>query len=74
MFGMRPVGAPDHAVGKALDDGARERHHVVVGRAGTVKRSGQVTLVIQVLLASSALSQFWKCLPFDALFHVGQAM
>ena len=30
---MRPVGAPDHAVREALDDRARERHHVVVGRA-----------------------------------------
>src|SRR5262249_25176012 len=31
--GMRPVGAPQHAVREALDDRAGERHHVVIGRA-----------------------------------------
>jgi hypothetical protein len=34
-----------------------------------VKRSGQVTLLIQVLLASIALSQFWNCLPSTPSAH-----
>ena len=30
---VRPVGAPEHAVGEALDDPARERHDVAIGMA-----------------------------------------
>jgi hypothetical protein len=35
---VRPVGAPQHAVGEALDHLARERHHVAVGVALAVQR------------------------------------
>src|SRR5258708_2036873 len=31
QIGMRPVGAPEHAVGKRLDDTPRERDHIAIG-------------------------------------------
>ena len=42
QVGVRPVGAPEHAVGEGLDDAPGERHHVAVGSplAGQRLRAG----------------------------------
>ncbi|MNV66208.1 hypothetical protein D3C71_1589510 [compost metagenome] len=38
--GVRPVGTPEHAVGKLLDHPARKGHHVAVGTALAIQRLG----------------------------------
>ncbi len=67
---MRPVGAPDHAVREALDDGARERHHVVIGRArdGEALRAGHLGDPVLVLV--ERLQPVLEVLAVHALLHV----
>src|SRR5215831_2974245 len=51
-IGVRPIGAPDDAIGKMLGQRAAERRHIVIGRPGKAHalRTGRLDPEILVLV------------------------
>ncbi len=74
-IGVRPVGAPQHAVGEALDDAARERDHVVVaGGPDFDRRSGQLTFDQMFGCSSQQPQEVRELGAVDRLADIGRPM
>lgn len=72
-IGMRPVRAPDHAIGNVFDDRLAKGHHIVIGRAGNCQAFRAGDLDPDVVIFAHQFAETLKVRVINALGHIRAA-